>query len=224
MCGRFTLTIEISELQRILNLGEFSAEFHPRYNISPSQPVPVVTDYKNKNIDIMRWGLIPPWAKDIHIGYSLINARSETIHQKPAFRNAFRNKRCLILADGFYEWKKEENTKKKQSFPYYFYLMDHKPFMFAGLWESWISPNNEKINSCSIITCDANEIVSPIHNRMPVILDDEHCWNWLELNNLEDLKTIMQPYQTEKMIVQPVSTLVNFPNNDYPGMIDPITK
>ena len=131
----------------------------------------------------MRWGLIPPWAKDINIGYSLINARSETIHEKPAFRNAFRNRRCLILADGFYEWKKDENQKKNPSIPFYFSLMDHRPFMFAGLWENWISPNNEKINSFTIITCEANEIVSPIHNRMPVILDDLNCWNWLEMNN-----------------------------------------
>jgi len=223
MCGRFTLTIEISELQRILNLGEFSAGFNPRYNISPSQPVPVVTDYKKRKIDIMRWGLIPAWAKDINIGYSLINARSETIHEKPSFRNAFRNKRCLILADGFYEWKKEENPKKNPSIPYYFSLIGHRPFMFAGLWESWTSPANEKINSCSIITCEANELVSPIHNRMPVILDDNNCWSWLEMNNPDDLRIIMQPFKADKMIVQPVSRFVNSPSNDHPGLIDPIS-
>lgn len=226
MCGRFTLTLEISELQRELKLGVVSADLAPRYNIAPSQQIAVVTDPDERKIEVMRWGLIPFWAKDKAIGNKLINARSETISEKPSFRNAFQKRRCLIPADGFFEWDKRNREKEGKSIPHYFFLEDHQPFMFAGLWEIWRPAESEDIiYSCTIITCPPNDVVSPYHNRMPVMLDEENSWKWLEFDSQKQLLELLQPFQSRsRMREYSISTLVNSPQNDSAQVIQQINQ
>ena len=166
---------------------------------------------------MVRWGLIPNWAKDAKIGYSLINARADTVAEKPAFRSAFKRRRCLIPADGFYEWQ-ATGTKVKQ--PYFIRMMDQEPFAFAGLWEEW-TPEGEEIQSCSIITTDPNELMKPIHNRMPAILSANDYTAWLDPEELPDtLKGLLHPYDLGQMEAYPVSTFVNRPINQGPKCIE----
>ena len=169
MCGRFTLTLDADEIRTALRLGQIPAEWQPRRNIAPTEPVAVVIDAVQRDVLWMRWGLIPSWAKDMSIGSRMFNARAETLAEKPSFRAALRQRRCLILADGFYEWQKPASGKGKSQ-PFHFRLQGDEPFMFAGLWESWRQPDGEALLSCTLITCAANETVAPIHDRMPVIL------------------------------------------------------
>lgn len=218
MCGRFTLTYKTKELQMLLGLPETNLDWQPRYNIAPSQPIAAILDKESKNIEFLRWGLIPGWAKDESIGNRLINARSETIMEKPSFKNAFNRRRCLILADGFYEWKRSK-TKGSPSQPYYFYLEDKQPFAIAGIWEIWQSPNGSEVWSTAIITCEANEILSPIHERMPVILDKEVMFDWLEDRPAKELITMMKSYPADKMDFHMVGKGVNSPFNDVPECI-----
>jgi putative SOS response-associated peptidase YedK len=218
MCGRFTLTYKTKELQMLLGLPETNLDWQPRYNIAPSQPIAAILDKESKNIEFLRWGLIPGWAKDESIGNRLINARSETIMEKPSFKNAFNRRRCLILADGFYEWKRSK-TKGSPSQPYYFYLEDKQPFAIAGIWEMWQSPNGSEVWSTAIITCEANEILSPIHERMPVILDKEVMFDWLEDRPAKELITMMKSYPADKMDFHMVGKGVNSPFNDVPECI-----
>lgn len=213
MCGRFTLTYKTKELQLLLGLSETNLEWQPRYNIAPSQPIAAILENKSKNIEFLRWGLVPSWAKDITIGNRLINARSETIMEKPSFKNAFKHRRCLILADGFYEWKKS-SSKGGLSTPYYFYLNEKQPFALAGIWEIWQSPDGSEIWSTAIITCDANEIVKPVHERMPVVLDKDEMFDWLEDRTEPELVNMMSPYPAEKMKSHQVGKAVNSPFND----------
>ena len=222
MCGRFTITLEPSFFQQELDLGKIPSEWTPRYNAAPTQNIPVVRDPASRDVSMLRWGLIPFWAKDESIGYKLINARSETIAEKPSYRNAFQKRRCLILTDGYYEWQKPA-AKNDQKVPFRFTLKDEKPFTFAGLWESWHSPEGEVIESCTIITCEANEIVSRIHNRMPVMLDKENCWAWLEDRKEDELTSLLKPYPSEKMASYPVSTRVNNPKEEDPQLVKPIS-
>jgi putative SOS response-associated peptidase YedK len=176
-----------------------------------------------RNIELMRWGLVPFWAKDIKMGYSLINARSESIQEKPTFRQPFHKQRCLIPSDGYYEWKKDGSGSKTPSIPYYFSCLDHKPFFFAGIWDRWhMEPENDLL-SCSIITCAANEIVAPIHDRMPVMLNPEDSWNWLLMEDPNQLKAFLKPFPADQMTAYPVSRQVNSPSNDLPGLVDPIS-
>src|SRR3989304_6221074 len=182
MCGRFTLTVDPADLQDAFAFGDFifPKQFSPRYNIAPTQPVLAIpNDGKNK-ADFFLWGLIPSWAKDATIANKLINARGETIAEKPSFRGGFKYKRCLILADGFYEWKAQEGIKTKT--PYFIHMKDRKPFAFAGLWDSWNSPDGSLIKTCTIITTEPNELVSIIHNRMPVILHPRDYAKWLDIS------------------------------------------
>jgi len=218
MCGRFTLTYKTKELQMLLGLPETNLDWQPRYNIAPSQPIAAILDKESKNIEFLRWGLIPGWAKDESIGNRLINARSETIMEKPSFKNAFNRRRCLILADGFYEWKRSK-TKGSPSQPYYFYLEDKQPFAIAGIWEIWQSPNGSEVWSTAIITCEANEILSPIHERMPVILDKEVMFDWLEDRPAKELIPMMKSYPADKMDFHMVGKGVNSPFNDVPECI-----
>jgi putative SOS response-associated peptidase YedK len=176
---------------------------------------------ENRDVHLLHWGLIPFWAKDISIGMRMINARSETLQEKPSFRAAFRERRCLILADGFYEWRKPE-SKSAPKTPYRFSLKDNKPFAFAGLWETWSSPEREEIRSCTIITCPPNELVEQVHNRMPVILDSHTCWDWLQDRPLPELDEMLKPYPADKMQAYPVSLLVNNPRVDDPQCIQPV--
>lgn len=209
MCGRFTLRTPKERIKREFQLqGEPSVE--ARYNISPSQNILAV----RQNIDgreaaELKWGLIPSWSKDASIGSRLINARSETVLEKPSFREAFKKRRCIIPADGFYEWARIGGKKQ----PYYFRLRDEHLFGFAGLWDRWKRQDGEVIESCTILTTEANEILAPVHDRMPVILNPDTYDLWLneDSRNAESLKELLQPFPDSEMIGYAVSTQVNSP-------------
>lgn len=218
MCGRFTLTLDPVILRQAFDLGEMPPDWIPRYNIAPSQPVAVVADAKTRNVDFMRWGLVPSWAKDIDIGNRLINARAETLAEKPSFRSAFARRRCLILADGFFEWKK---IKSGPSTPYYIQMEAKSPFAFAGLWEVWHAPEGDALKSCTIITCPPNARVAPIHDRMPVIFDPREAWGWLEERPQAELTAMLKPHRAEDMVAYPINRLVNDPKRDEPAIIRP---
>jgi len=220
MCGRFTITIEPAFFQQELDLGKVPAEWTPRYNTAPTQDIPVVLDKDTRDVEMLRWGLIPFWAKDEKIGYRMINARSETIQEKPSFRNAFKQRRCLILADGFYEWQKQSGSAPKV--PYYFQLADGAPFAFAGIWESWNPEPEETVRSCSIITTTPNDLVAMAHERMPVILDKSMMWDWLQEKPADNLQAMLAPYPAEKMRARPVGLAVNNPKNDSEECIRPL--
>ena len=221
MCGRYTITLEPAFFQQELALGKIPSEWKPRYNVAPTQNVPSVRNAETRDVEMLRWGLIPHWAKDTSIGYKLINARSETLREKPSFRDAFHKRRCLVLADGFYEWQKSSKDGR-QKVPYRFTLKDEKPFAFAGLWELWRSGKDEEVLSCTIITCAANAVVSAIHNRMPVMLDKDTCWRWLAPQSVDELAELLKPYPAEKMRAYPVSTRLNNPNEDDLQLIQPL--
>lgn len=221
MCGRFSFTEPDGVIGRF-NIAQVEAELRPRYNIAPSQPVPVVIRQGGVNSLLMfRWGLIPYWAKDASIGNQLINARAETLEQKPSFRKSLEQRRCLILADGFYEWKKEGRSKK----PFRITLQNGEAFAFAGLWDSWLSPTGETINSCTIITTTPNRLMEPIHNRMPVILPQEMESIWLDGNMKgADVKPLLSPFPAELMVAYEVGPLVNSPQNDSPDCMTPVSR
>ena len=217
MCGRFTLTLEISALQMAFDLGEQTVQWQPNYNIAPTNAIPVVTNAEPEIIQLFQWGLVPAWSKDVAIGAKLINARAESIAEKPSFREAFRQRRCLIFADGFYEWKSVQNRTKT---PYYFQKPDHTPFVFAGLWESWQADGRaEALHTCTIITCAANAVVAPVHDRMPVILTREQGKAWLEGKSMEALHALLQPAAVHVLETYPVSNAVNKPGNNSPSCI-----
>lgn len=221
MCGRFTLTASGDDLAALFEI-EAVPNLEPRYNIAPTQPVAVVRldpEGRRRVFTLMRWGLIPSWAKDIGIGNRLINARAETLTEKPAFRTAFRRRRCLIPADGFYEWQKQTAGRKQ---PYFIGLPNRRPFAFAGLWEHWEGADGSVLDSCTIITTEANERVRALHDRMPVILDRGDFGDWLDpATPLDRLLHLLRPYPFE-MLIYPVSTLVNAPENDRPECIVPL--
>ncbi len=221
MCGRFTLTLDPDELREALKLGDFPPQWVPRYNVAPSQPVAAVTNAETRAVDFLHWGLVPSWAKDISIGNRLINARAETLEEKPSYRTAFQRRRCLILADGFYEWAKAPK-EKGGSTPFYFQLQTGQPFAFAGLWEIWSSPENDVLRSCTIITTEANELVAPVHERMPVMLTGEDAWLWLSNASSAQLKSLLKPYPAQAMRARPVGKGVNAPNVDNASLIQPI--
>jgi putative SOS response-associated peptidase YedK len=225
MCGRFSLRARLAEmLEEYFDVLD-APLLEPRYNIAPSQPVPVIRLMPNcpksqHELALLRWGLIPSWAKDPAIGNRMINARAETLAEKPAFRAALRRRRCLIPADGFYEW--QGTGKSKQ--PFFIHFRDDRPFAFAGLWESWEGPDNSAIESCTIITTEANELVRPIHDRMPVILPPEAHIHWLDssIDKFEDIAALLVPFSSGEMDAYPVTTLVNKPTHDEPGCVSPI--
>ena len=178
MCGRFSITLEAGEVQLQLALGEMPEDWLPRFNVAPSQQIAVVTDAAGRDVQWMQWGLVPFWAKSPEIGNKLINARAETVAEKPAYRTAFKQRRCLIVADGFYEWIRP-GGRSVPAVPYYFHAKDGAAFTFSGLWEEWKDPDGKPLYTCTIITCEANEVVRPVHHRMPVILEEEARWAWL---------------------------------------------
>jgi putative SOS response-associated peptidase YedK len=219
MCGRFSLSTGLTTLKEKFQFI-FTDETKPRYNIAPSQSILTVVQNDNDRVGKqMRWGLIPFWAKDIKIGYKMINARAETIDEKPAYKHPFQKQRCLILADGFYEWKKQ--GKEKQ--PYRFQLKNGEPFAFAGLWDRR-DKGEETLYSCTIITTKPNNLTKEVHDRMPVILPKDTYDLWLNPNMTETdyLKSLLVPYPEEEMVAYPVSTLVNSPKNDIPSVMEPI--
>ena len=223
MCGRFTITLEPAFFQQEFELGKMPSEWQPRYNVAPSQDIPVVIDGEKRDVSLMRWGLIPHWAKDSSIGQRMINARAETISEKPSFRQAFEQRRCLILADGFYEWQKQA-SQKSPKVPFRFTLKDNHPLAFAGLWEKWRSPDDGVVQSCTIITCQPNELVAPIHNRMPVILDNSICWDWLSDLPASALSDLLKPFPADKMTAYPVGVWVNNPRFDHIKCIEPLSN
>lgn len=218
MCGRFTVTLQPAEFQLAFNLGEFPSDLAERYNVSPTQAVPVVRDAVTRNVEALHWGLIPSWAKDETIASRLINARSETLAEKPSFRSAYARRRCLILADGFYEWQSTGPKSPKQ--PYYFQLKDGRPFMFAGLWESWRTPDGSDKLTCTIITTSANDLIRPFHERMPVILTGERIWQWLAPAPIADVAHLLAPYNSQAMTTRPVNRMVNSSGVDSPQCLD----
>lgn len=222
MCGRFTLTADVNTLQNTFPWLNVPGDLQPRYNIAPSQPIAVVPNDGKNQLDFYVWGLIPFWAKDPSIGYRMINARSETLAEKPSFKNAFKRRRCLVLADGFYEWRKEGAGKPKT--PMYIQLESKEPFAFAGLWENWNAPDGSQVLSCTIITTRPNTLVEKIHNRMPVILPADGYSTWLEPSeqNPEVLSELLEPYPASEMMAYPVSTSVNSPINESPDCIEPV--
>ncbi len=222
MCGRFTLTTSPEQLQAVFSGLSVPEQIQPRFNIAPTQPVAVVPNNGKFQLDYFTWGLVPAWAKDPHISLRLINARAETLVEKPAFRSAFRRRRCLILADGFYEWRREPDSRSKT--PMYIRLQDGQPFAFGGIWENWQSPDGSNILSCAIITTEPNSLMQTIHNRMPVILPETAYSVWLDTREPEvsELQSLLIPYPAEKMTAFPVSTLVNSPINDDARCILPL--
>jgi putative SOS response-associated peptidase YedK len=222
MCGRFTLTVDPSDLQEAFAGYTFPAKFAPRFNIAPSQPILAIPNDGKQTADFFVWGLIPSWAKDPSIGNRLINARGETLAEKPSFRGALKYKRCLILADGFYEWKSQPGTKTK--IPHFIFLKSRQPFAFAGLWDEWHSPDGGVIRSATIITTQPNERMATLHNRMPVILPPSAYAQWLDPAPLapDRLLPLLKPFPADEMDAHPVSTLVNSPANDRPELIVPV--
>jgi putative SOS response-associated peptidase YedK len=222
MCGRFTLTADTDDLIRAFPDFSFPAESAPRFNIAPTQPILAIANDGHNAADFYIWGLIPSWAKDPEIGNRLINARAETLAEKPSFRGSYKYKRCLILADGFYEWKAEPGTKVKT--PYFIRLANGTPFAFAGLWDEWSSPDGSLIRSATIITTEPNSLMVSVHNRMPVILAADAYRQWLdpEPQKAEKLQPLLTPFPAELMTAHPVSSLVNSPANDRPELILPL--
>jgi len=221
MCGRFTLRTSPSEISRVFDV--IVQDLNPRYNIAPSQSIAAIRvdpAARQRELVQLHWGLIPPWAKDRKIGYSTINARAETVDSKPSFRSSFKKRRCLILADGFYEWQKSDATKKQ---PFHIHMQDNRPFAFAGLWEQW-KGDGEEIESCTIIVTEGNDLMKPIHDRMPVILDptDYDLWLAPEIDNVPQLRELLQPYSGDDLKADPVSTLVNSPKNDVAECVESI--
>lgn len=218
MCGRYTLATPLGELVEQFGFGGPLPDLRPSYNVAPTQEVAtVIENDEGRRLEMSRWGLIPAWADDPGIGARMINARSETVAEKPSFKKAFKQRRCLIPTDGFYEWRKENGGKQ----PYYIRTKSGRPFAFAGLWESW-SRNGEGIQSCTILTTGANDFLQEIHHRMPVILPPEDYDLWLdpEVREPDQLLPLLAPYPGEDMEAYPVSRRVNSPSNNEPGCIE----
>ena len=219
MCGRFTLTVDPAQLAELFPWASIPVTLTPKYNIAPTQSVAVIPNNNDFHLDFFRWGLIPSWANDAEIGNRMINARAETLHEKPSFRSALSRRRCLILADGFYEWKSSPGEKLK--IPYFIHLSSGRAFAFAGLWDTWKSPDGTSISSCTIITTTPNSLLEPIHNRMPVILPHNNCLDWIRTGEMDLIKakSLLSPYSAEEMDVYPVSRTVNDPKIDIPALI-----
>jgi putative SOS response-associated peptidase YedK len=193
--------------------------FAGRYNVAPTQPVMSIVDGPGRKMDVLQWGLVPSWAKELPAGGGLINARAETIAEKPSFRHAFRTRRCLVPADGFYEWRRDGRVK----IPTYVRLRSKDPFAFAGIWEKWVGPGGREIRTCAIITTEPNALMKPIHNRMPVILKpkDEQEWLALGTSDVGRLLGMLRPYPVEEMEAYEVSRFVNSPTNDSAECVKP---
>jgi|SRR5215213_5786218 len=217
MCGRFTRSQSIQAIAEEFGIGQVSCNLGPSFNIAPTQKVAVIITDGVKQLVPVRWGLVPSWAKDPSVGSKMINARAETITEKASYRNAFKKRRCLVVADGFYEWQNTGEARK----PVYIRLKSGKPFGFAGLYEVWKSPEGEEITTCTIITTEANELMKPIHERMPVIIPKEHQDKWLDpsTNDQGQLLDMLRPNPAEEMEAHPVSKRVNSPSNNSPDLV-----
>ena len=225
MCGRFALISPTEKIADTFKINQASLSTLPpsipRYNIAPTQPIAAVRldEYGARELTFFHWGLIPSWSKDMKFGSKLINARSETVPEKPSFRAAFKRRRCIIPADGFYEWQKTNDGKQ----PMFIQAADKTPLSLAGLWEFWSSPDGDAIQSCTILTTSPNEMMAQIHNRMPVILEPEDFQMWLDPGpNPLDALHLFRSYPAHKMAAYPVSTIVNSARNDTPACIEPL--
>lgn len=225
MCGRYTQTQSAQAIAATFDLDEVPP-LPPRYNIAPTQLVSTVLQtqhQRDRQLRVLRWGLVPSWAKDPAIGNRMINARAETVAEKPSFRTALRYRRCLVIADGFYEWQRQGGQKQ----PYYFQLHDHQPFGFAGLWEHWESQTTgEMLETCTILTTEANAVLSPVHDRMPVILPPDAYDRWLDpdCTTATAVLPLLRPYAAEAMQSYPVGSLVNRASSDRPECIQPLVQ
>lgn len=223
MCGRFSLITDIDEIIARFFVEEFSEmEYLPRYNIAPSQPITAIVNHQGKRrMGQLQWGLVPFWAKDKKIGFKMINARAESLAEKPSYKHLIASKRCLIVADSFYEWRRNEDGTKT---PVRIHLKNEEPFAFAGLWDRWKSPEGEQLTTCTILTTEPNKVMKDIHNRMPVILTPESEKTWLnpEITCYTELEQLFEPHLDDLMQYYEVSTLVNSPKNDVPDCIVPI--
>ena len=219
MCGRFAQLQTIRDLIKAYFVDDVLTHVSPGYNIAPGTRILSLIRKDDKRLLVdFQWGLIPRWARDQAAGRGLINARAESISQKPSFRNAFKARRCLIPASGFYEWKKEGRIK----IPYYIRLLSGQPFTFAGIHETWVSPGGDEVATCAIITTGPNEVMKQIHDRMPVILGDNYRDAWLDPSlGPEEALSFLKPYPDHAMEAYPVSTLVNSPEHDSPECIRP---
>lgn len=224
MCGRFTLFADYNEMINRFDIEVATGQelYLPNYNIAPSYSVlSVINDGKKNRLGYLRWGLIPPWAKDEKIGFKLINARAETLAEKPSFHDAFQKRRCLIIADSFYEWKRHQDKTKT---PMRIKLKSNQLFAMAGIWERWKSPSGQMTFTCSIITTTPNELMKNIHDRMPVILRQEDETTWLDprIGDLNSLQQLLKPFPEDFMEAYEVSNLVNSPKNNSSNLIQPI--
>ncbi len=220
MCGRFTLAATIEEIAAEFGVSDVSVKHQPRYNIAPTQEVLVVVKNGERRLEQFRWGLVPHWAKEPDTHYSMSNARAETLAEKPTYRVPFAKRRCLVLADGFYEWQKVGDKKV----PMFIRLKSGRPFGFAGLWDIWVPPDGgEPLKSCTIITTTPNELLKPIHDRMPVILPHDAIEDWLTIDGPQpdELLSLLKPYPEAEMETYAVSRYVNSPANDSPKCIQP---
>ncbi len=218
MCGRYTLASDGETLAAAFGVDQL-ASWAPRYNIAPTQLVPTLKQINGSMVvEKLHWGLVPPWAKDRKMGSRLINARAETVAEKPSFRTAFQKRRCLILADGYYEWVKHGNVKQ----PYHIFQQSHQPFAFAGLWETWSDAPGEPYLSCSIITCASGAELAALHHRMPVVLDASDHHRWLaDQSDPKDLIELLKPAANGTFSAYPVSTFVNSPAHEGPDCVTP---
>jgi putative SOS response-associated peptidase YedK len=209
VCGRFSFAVKARIIEERFDIEVNESNYHPRFNCAPSQNLAVISNSEPGKLNYFRWGLIPFWAKDPGTGNKMINAKAETITEKSSFRNSFRKKRCLVLSDSFYEWKRDPAKT-----PYRFLMNDELPFAMAGIWDVWNNPEGEELHSFSIITTISNDIVAPVHHRMPVILKQEDEKTWLNDTNEETLLSLLKPYPFHEMKCYPLSKMVNSPAND----------
>jgi len=220
MCGRFVLENTPEQLMRVYQLSS-PPDLSPRYNVAPSQQIAVVRQQNggDRELVMMQWGLIPSWAKDSAIGYKMINARSETAHEKPSFKQALRSRRCIVPVSGFYEWEKKE----KEKIPHYIHLRDGDIMSLAGLWETWRSPEGERIETCTILTTAANSLLKPLHDRMPVVLHNEEFDLWFnrDVDDINLLTELFHSYPSDRLEEHIVSKEVNSPGKDSPECIVP---
>ncbi len=222
MCGRFVMVSDLSTLEEAFDIQVFSADVKPSYNIAPGSEVAALVHDRVNRFVSFRWGLIPSWAKNSRIEKGIINARSETVAEKPSFRDSFKKRRCLVLANGYYEWKKVGRNRV----PHYVYPVSQRPFGFAGLYDTWRSRDGGSLNTCTIITTASNEPLRSLHDRMPVIIpkDRESLWLNDSVTDEERLRSILNPSVSEALEIREVSTLVNSPLNDVPACIQPLSS
>ena len=222
MCGRYTQTVSLEKVIERFHVDDAPMQVPPRYNVAPGQQAPVIIYKQSRRIELMRWGLVPAWAKDPRIGNRMINARAESLTEKPSFRRPFSRSRCLIAADGFYEWRRSGPQGRKV--PMWIGLKSREPFAFAGLWDRWQTATGGVLESFTIITTLPNELMKPIHHRMPLILRQHHETEWLDpdLSNPGDLARLLEPCPAEEMTAYEVSTLVNSPENDVLECLKPV--